>query len=156
MADPSRCMVVGLRPEVSKEQLHRALLKMQRERDDLAMDLEEAYKEKGLISRPWKKKRDQDDTGEDPEEAAERKRVTEEVTSDVYRCYKFSRKEDLYGWTEDNDGRLCSRVREAFRRAGLRFNRHIWVDVCSIERKWLVRRRNYIVTIVRGGCFGEY
>ena len=153
MADPSRCKTVGLRPEASKEQLQRALVKARRERDDLAMDLDEAYKEKALVSRPRKKRRD--DAEVDPDEAAERKRVTEEVTRDVYRWYKFSRKEDLYGWTDEDDGRMCSRAREAFRQAGLRFNRHIWVDVCAIEREWMVRRRSYIVTIMRGGCIGK-
>ena len=153
MADPSRCKTIGLRPDVSKEQLYRALVKARRERDDLAMDVEEAYKERALVSRPRKKQRD--DAGVDPNEAAERKRVTEEVTRDVYRWYKFSRKEDLYGWTNEDDGRMCSRAREGFRQAGLRFNRHIWVDVCTIEREWVVRRRSYIVTLVRGGCIGK-
>ena len=156
MADPLRCVAAGLRPEVTREQLHRALLKMQQERDDLAMDLEEAYKEKGLVSRPRKrKKQDHGDTEEDPEEVGERKRVAEQVTRNLHHHYKFSRKEDLYGWTDINDGTMCSRVRKAFCKAGLRFNRHIWAEVCSIEREWLVKRRSYIVTIVRGGCLGE-
>ena len=79
-----------------------------------------------------------------------------DILTEIFRQHKFTRRSQLLRHSNDKDGSFCARIRAAFRRAGIRFNRLVWKTVCEMGVTWLVRQRSMHVTDVRNAVKGNY
>ena len=83
-------------------------------------------------------------------------KIVADTLTEIFRQYKFTRRSQLLRYSNDEDGSFCARIRAAFRRAGIRFNRLVWKTVCEMGVTWLVRTRSMYVTHVRNAVKGKH
>ena len=82
-------------------------------------------------------------------------KIVSDVMTVLFHYYKFTRPEDLMRWTTRKDGSLCSRIRDAFERAKICFNKLVFRGVCKIVVTNVVKRRANYVTHARQAYFGK-
>ena len=66
-------------------------------------------------------------------------RIVADLLLEIFRHYKFTLKSNLLKFTDREDGSFCSRIRTAFERANLRFDKLVWNEVCDMAVSWLVK-----------------
>ena len=50
-------------------------------------------------------------------------KIVADTLTEIFCQYKFTRRSQLLRYSDDEDGSFCARIKAAFRRAGIRFNR---------------------------------
>ena len=128
------------------------LRKMGMEKEDVMRELEVVYVEMDVNARRGRNKK-VSKAGKTVDRQV--LKIVAELMTEIFRHYKFTLKNNLLKWTEEEDGSFCARVRAAFDRAKILFNKLAWRAVCDMAVDWLVKQRSFYVTHVRNACFGE-
>ena len=132
--------------------------KMREERETLEQDLEEMCKamemDRGTRRRGRGMRKNNDKASKDSVDV-QMVKIVGEVLTEIFRLYKFTRKSQLLQYSDNEDGSFCARIRDAFRRSDIQFNRLVWKNVCEMGVTWMVRQRSKYVTYVRNACHGK-
>ena len=118
------------------------LRKAGKERNELEQDLEEVCEDmemdRGTRRRGGGTRKNGGKSSKDSVDV-QMVKIVADVLMDIFCLYKFTRKSQLLRYSDNEDVSFCARIRAAFRRSDIRFNRLVWKNVCEMGITWMVK-----------------